>query len=133
MHNIPPSVQELQDRKDFCCGINWSHLACGVKDRSFEMSFFRCLSLHSSTCPLVPGTHSIHYLQSVANSCDEDFVPTSQEHTHSIHCSHRWPPRTDCLGLASLLILFTYLLCELPLLQGKFRSCYPLVLCVGYQ
>lgn len=52
---------------------DWSHLACGVKDRSFEMSFFRCLSPHSSTCPLVPGTHLIHYLQSVANSCDEDF------------------------------------------------------------
>lgn len=67
-------LQELQYRKDFCCKRNLSHLVCGVKNRKPQstMSFFRCLSPHPSTCPLVPGTHSVHYLQSAANTCDKD-------------------------------------------------------------
>lgn len=108
-------LQELQYRKDFCCKRNLSHLVCGVKNRKPQstMSFFRCLSPHPSTCPLVPGTHSVHYLQSAANTCDKDspahiprahplsslslrsaaitcdkdFLPTHQGHTHSVHCS----------------------------------------------
>lgn len=85
-------LQELRDRKDFCCKRNLSHLVCGVKNRKPQsaMSFFRCLSPHSSTCPLVPGTHSIpcpsgQQLSPVTRTS----LPTYQGHTHSIHCSYQ--------------------------------------------